>query len=327
MDLQFRQIQREDITLTFKQALAQEAAYELGHLEGVSRVETYRMAPARLHAGQREEAVAVTGLAPQSELRRIINADGRQLPVPTTGMVISSLLAKRLQVNSGDTLWVEWLDGERQRNQQVVSGIVDDFIGVSVYMSQTALARATGNVPLISGAFLTTSAQDQGRVFSQLKQMPAVAGVASPASMLASFEQEMAETIFISSAFLVGFASIIAVGVIYNGARISLSERGRELASLRVLGFHRREVAFLLLGEQALVTLLAIPFGSLLGYVFSRLIAASIETDAYRILFVFRLETYLLATVIVMAAAVASGWAVRRRLDKFDLVEVLKTRE
>jgi putative ABC transport system permease protein len=154
-----------------------------------------------------------------------------------------------------------------------------------------------------------------------------VAGVAEPENMLASFEQELAETILISAGFLVGFASIIAIGVIYNGARISLSERGRELASLRVLGFHRREVAILLLGEQALVTLMAIPVGYVLGYSLSNLIASSIETDAYRIPFIAEIGTYTLATSIVIISAVASGWAVRRRLDNFDLVAVLKTRE
>ena len=327
MDIQFRQMQREDITLSFKEAIGEGASFELRQIPGVSQVETFHTVPARLKAAQRDEEVSVTGIDPQGRLRRLINADARQIPVPTNGMIISSLLAKRLQLKSGDTVQVEWLAGERQKNEQLVSGIIEDFIGVSVYMSKQALYHATGNAPLISGAFLTIDDEDQAAVFARLKQIPAVAGVASPAGMLESFQREMAESIFVSSGFLVGFASIIAIGVIYNGARISLSERGRELASLRVLGFHRREVAILLLGEQALITLLALPFGYYLGYIFSLFIASSIETDAYRILFSFELDSYLLATAIVMLAAFASGWAVRRRLDRFDLVEVLKTRE
>jgi putative ABC transport system permease protein len=154
-----------------------------------------------------------------------------------------------------------------------------------------------------------------------------MAGVASPETMLTTFEEEMAKSLLVSSAFLLGFASVIAIGVIYNGARISLSERGRELASLRVMGFHRQEVAVLLLGEQAIVTLLAIPIGCFVGYGISGAIASGIETDAFRIPFIADPQTYLVASMLIIFAAVVSGLAVRRRLDKFDLVEVLKTRE
>ncbi|MDP2091841.1 MAG: ABC transporter permease, partial [Pseudohongiella sp.] len=159
------------------------------------------------------------------------------------------------------------------------------------------------------------------------KNMPMVAGVASPADMLASFNTQMAQNIFISVGFLVGFASVIAVGVIYNGARIALSERGRELASLRVMGFHRREVAILLLGEQALITLFAIPMGWVIGYSLAWLVVQGMATDMFRIPYVLNPQTWLYSALITIAAALASGVAVRRRLDHFDLVSVLKTRE
>ncbi len=327
MDLQFRIIQREDITLTFKEVVPESAYLELAHIDGVTRVETYHTTAARLRSGQHEEEIAVQGLDPQGMLRRIINANGDEVPVPTSGIVISSLLAKRLKIDSGDEVQIEWLEGKRKHSNIVISGIVEDFIGVSAFMSKASLSSNSGESPVISGAYINVEDQKKDRVYAELKQIPAVAGVAEPENMLASFEQELAETILISAGFLVGFASIIAIGVIYNGARISLSERGRELASLRVLGFHRREVAILLLGEQALVTLMAIPVGYILGYSLSNLIASSIETDAYRIPFIAEIGTYTLATSIVIISAVASGWAVRRRLDNFDLVKVLKTRE
>ena len=127
--------------------------------------------------------------------------------------------------------------------------------------------------------------------------------------------------------FLVGFASVIAVGVIYNGARIALSERGRELASLRVMGFHRREVATLLLGEQAVVTLIAIPLGWLIGYGLAYLMVESLQTDTFRIPYVIAARTYWVAALITIVAAAASAFVVRRRLDSLDLISVLKTRE
>ncbi len=327
MDLQFRQVQREDVSLNFQENVPDSVRFDLLRLEGVTRVETYRSAPARLRAGHRQEDVGVQSLATDSQLRRIVNADGRILPVPAEGVILSSLLAQKLQVSRGDVLNVEWLDGQRRTADTVVAGIVDDLLGLSVYMSKETMARLSGESNLVSGAWLLVDGHSRAALYARLGQIPAVAGVSSPQTMLAAFESELAETMWISVGFLLGFACIIAVGVIYNGARISLSERGRELASLRVMGFHRREVAILLLGEQALITLLAVPLGCLLGYGLARLIAEGFETDTFRVPFVFNWETYIVATIIVILAALASGLAVRRRLDSFDLVEVLKTRE
>lgn len=327
MDLQFRQIQREDLALTFREILPEPVRYDLGNLQGVSRVETYRMVPARLRFGHREDEVVLQGMELDGELRRIINADSREVPVPATGVVLSAMLAERLAVNTGDELIVEMLEGKRRTTSLLVSGVIEDFLGLSAYMSKQALWQLSGEANVISGAFLAVDELSLDDIHRQLKQIPAVTGVASPATMLQSFEDQLAEGILIAAGFLLGFASIIAVGVIYNAARISLSERGRELASLRVMGFHRREVAWLLLGEQGMITLLAIPLGWLIGYSLSYALAAGLETDIYRIPFVTQPRTYLLSAVLIVLAAIASGWVVRRRLDRIDLVEVLKTRE
>jgi putative ABC transport system permease protein len=142
-----------------------------------------------------------------------------------------------------------------------------------------------------------------------------------------SFEEQMSENLLISVTFLVVLAGILAVGVIYNGARIALSERGRELASLRVLGFTRREVSVLLLGEQGAITLLAIPLGWVIGLGFGVAILATLDTERYRIPLVITGGTYAMSALVAIAAAVFAGLAVRRRLNRLDLIEVLKTRE
>jgi len=327
MDLQFREIQREDITLTFREVMPESVKFELANMEGVALVETYRMTAVRLKAGQFEKEVGVQGIDANSRMRRIINANSDEIPVPDHGIVLNALLAKRLHVNLGDQIQAEWLEGKRLKSSLRVTGIVEDFIGVSAYMSKQALRAATGDSPVVSGALLKVDEHKQEALFSHLKQVPGISGVSSPEIMLDTFNEELAKTIDVTTTFLLGFAAIIAIGVIYNGARISLSERGRELASLRVMGFHRREVAVLLLGEQTLITLLGIPLGCLIGYYISSLVAGAIETDAYRIPFIVYPETYITAGIIIIIAAAASGLAVRRRLDHFDLVEVLKTRE
>ena len=260
-------------------------------------------------------------------MRRLIASSGLDQPLPPEGLVVSRLLAERLGIAVGDVLDVRMLEGQRHRGRVVVGGIVDDFMGINAYMNLTALDTLSGQQQLISGALLSVSSDQRTILYRTLKQAPMVAGVASPDDSLQSFEQEMAQGIFVSVGFLVGFASVIAVGVIYNGARIALSERGRELASLRVMGFHRREVALLLLGEQALITLIAIPLGWLLGYTLAWAVVQGMQTDLFRLPYVVNYDTWWYSAAIVVIAAAGSAVAVRRRLDRFDLISVLKTRE
>ena len=194
-------------------------------------------------------------------------------------------------------------------------------------MDADALRRLTRLGPRMSGAFLLTDGVDDAGVAARLKEAPAVASAVSPATMLDSFETQLEDSLFVAIFFIVGFASVISVAVIYNGTRIALSERGRELASLRVLGFTRQEVGTLLFGEQAVVTVLAIPAGWIIGYGLAYLVVTSMASETYRIPLVVSAETYLWTAVITLVAATASAGLVRRRLHNMDLIAVLKTRE
>ncbi len=327
MNLQFEVIQREDLALTFQEPVRASVSHQLERLDGVTRVELFRTAPARLRAGHREREVGLQGVPADARLRRVIASSGAVHPVPAQGVVLSERLANKLRVRPGDELEVEVLDGRRSSGSLRVAGVVDDFLGLSATMSLDALHDLAGGAPVVSGAWLSVREDRRADLYRSVKSMPAVAGVASPARMLESFRTQMAESLFVGVGFLLGFASIISVAVLYNGARIALSERSRELASLRVMGFRRGEVATLLLGEQALVTLLAIPCGWVLGYLMSFAVVTSLQTDAYRIPLVVSVRTYALAAVITLVAAAASGWIVRRRVDQLDLIAVLKTRE
>jgi putative ABC transport system permease protein len=327
MDLQFRVAQREDISVDFNTPLPASVSYELMRLPGVTRSEPFRVVPARLLAGHRKREVAISGIASDSKLRRIVTANGGIQPLPQSGIVLSDMLAKMLHVRTGDTLTLEVLEGARMVRTVPVSGVVEDFMGLSAYMNLAALQQIAGPAQLISGAYMNVQAQHRAALNARLKQLPTIASVASPATMLASFEAQLADSLFIAVGFMLFFASTIAVAVIYNGARIALSERGRELASLRVLGFARREVAAFLLGEQAILTLVAIPLGWLIGYTLAASLVASLQSETYRIPLIVDTRTYLWSALGVVVAAVMSGWIVRRRLDRLDLIAVLKTRE
>lgn len=327
MDLQFRVAQREDLSLTFNRPLPASVVHDLARLDGVTHVEPFRIVPARLRAGHRARTAAITGLEAEPRLRRIVSADGGIQPVPPHGLVVSGVLASQLGVEAGAVVTVETLEGERRTAMVPVTAVVEDFLGASAYMHVDALHHLTRGGRTISGAALSVTGDRRAALNAHLKTVPVVAGVASPAQTLETFQQQMADSLFISVFFILGFSSVIAVAVIYNGARIALSERGRELASLRVLGFSRAEVTVLLLGEQALITSLAIPIGCMLGYALSAVVVAGLATDAYRIPLVINARTYVWASTITIVAAVLSGWIVRQRLNRMDLVAVLKTRE
>jgi putative ABC transport system permease protein len=327
LEVQFGQAQREDLMVAFNRDLGPEARHALLAMPGVTRVEPFQMVPVRLRAGHREREVAITGLQRDSELRRIVSENRRVHPIPLEGLVLSKVLADGLGIGRGDTLVVEALTGLRRTEPIPVTGVVSDMLGVSAYMSQDALRRLTREGPRASGALLLADSERLDEVNRELKQAPAVASVASPEAMLATFEQQLDDSLYIAVFFIVGFASIISVAVIYNGTRIALSERGRELASLRVLGFTKQEVATLLFGEQAVVTLAAIPAGWAIGYGLAQLLVTSLNSETYRIPVVMSGSMYFWTSAITLAAATTSAYLVRRRLNRMDLIAVLKTRE
>jgi putative ABC transport system permease protein len=194
-------------------------------------------------------------------------------------------------------------------------------------MDLGALHRLMHEGDSLSGAFLAVDALQRSRLYERLKQAPKVAGVNIKQAALTTFRETLAQNLLRMQLFNVAFAGIIAFGVVYNSARIALSERGRELATMRVLGFTRREISVVLLGELALLTLAAIPLGLLLGRAMAAMLMNAIETELQRFPMTINSSTYALAAVVTLAAALFSGLVVRRRLDRLDLVAVLKSRE
>ena len=325
--MQFRTVQREDLTVLFHEPRSARARYAIESLPGVLRSEPFRVVPARLRFEHAVRRVPLFGLEPGGELRRILDARGHATPLPPEGVVLTAKLAEILGVGVGDALTVEVLEGARPVRTVRVAGLTDELIGLSAYMDARALHRLMREAETLSGAFLQVDARAAPILHAQLKHMPAVAGSTSRLASLQSFEDTLAKSLGIFTTVLVAFASVIAAAMVYNAARIALSERGRELASLRVLGFTRREVALLLLGEQALLTAAAIPLGFVLGYRLCAVFAQAYQWELFRMPLVVSQRTYLFAVAVVAVSALLSGLAVLRRLDRMDLVEVLKTRE
>ena len=327
MELQFFVIQRQDATVTFAEPASGRALYEMSRLPGVMLAEPMRAVPARLSAAQRSRIVSIQGLVAEPELNRVVDANAGAIRLPPDGLVLSLKLAEVLGVKTGDIVTVELLDGRRTVRRTPVAGVVEEYMGTAAYMEIDALRRLGREGDTLSGAFLKVDEAQVDRLYRRLKETPAVAGVSLKGTAIESFEKTLAETFYVMIFFNLLFSGVIAFGVVYNAARVSFSERSRELASLRVLGFTRGEISFILLGELAVVTLAAIPIGLVVGYLFASLLVTAFNTELFRFPLVISARTYASAASAVLVAAALSGLAVRRRLDHLDLVAVLKTRE
>jgi putative ABC transport system permease protein len=252
---------------------------------------------------------------------------GRELPVPPEGLVLSKILGDILEVAPGDLLRVEVLEGTRPVRDIPVAALVDDSMGLQAYMHVESVRALLREGPSVTGAAVTLDSASSEPFYHTVKNVPLIAGVMLRSAALQNFRDTMASNMNIQIVFFVGFACIIAFGVVYNSARVSLSERSRELASLRVLGFTRAEISLILLGELSLLTLVALPVGAGLGYLFGFLMMLGFSNEIYRFSFLVSARTVAWAFLIIIAASAASGLVVRRRLDRLDLVAVLKTRE
>jgi putative ABC transport system permease protein len=327
MEQQFFVIQRQDVTVNFVLPASGRSLHEVSRLPGVLYAEPTRAVPARLRSEQRSRIVSVQGLVGTPELNRVVDVRGGAMRLPSAGLVLSLKLAEVLDAGVGDEITMDVLDGRRRTQQVRVSGVVEEYMGTAAYMEIEALRRVAGEGNTLTGAFLKVDPAGTGALYRALKDIPAVAGVGLKRTSIDSFNKTLADTFYVMIFFNLLFSGVIAGGVVYNAARVSLSERSRELASLRVLGFTRGEISFILLGELAAVTLMAIPVGLLLGYIFAGLLVAAFNTELYRFPLVVSARTFAFAAASVLVAATLSGLAVRRRLDHLDLVEVLKTRE
>ncbi len=326
-EMQFSYVQRQDMTLSFVEPISARAFYELRSLPGVEYVEPLRSVPVRLRHGYLSRNLTILGVPSVPILNRIVDRSGRILTPPPEGLLLSKTLAEILQVSPGDRVQLEVLEGACPVREAEVAGLVDEFLGLSVYMDQEGLFRLMREGRRLSGAYLQVDSIAMPQLYRKLKSTPEVAGVSLTKDALRSFESTMDENMGIMTSITVVFAVIIAFGVVYNAARVSLSERSHELASLRVLGFRRAEISIILLGELALLTILALPLGAGIGFLMAKGILAAVENELYRIPFIITGQNIARSALAIVIAAAFSGFVVRRKLDKLDLVAVLKTRE
>lgn len=327
IDISFTELDRSDMTLSFVTPLSRQAAHDLARQPGIEHVEPVRIVPAVLRHGFHSYNGALDGRVAQPILGRVVDDKTKPITIRKDGVIVSAALAGILELSAGDTLTVEVREGRRPVLELPVIAVANTLMGAPVYMEIEALNRALKEPGRMSGAYVTLDSAAREQLIADIKKMPKVAGVSQKEDARASLEELMNTGPGFTRYIMTIIAGIITFGVVYNSARIAYAERERDLASLRVIGFTRGEAAFVLLGELAIVTLLAVPLGLALGYWLAHAMVVRFSTDIYQIPVTFSPNAYGVAILAVLIASILSGWLVKRDLDHADMVAALKTRE
>lgn len=325
--VEFRLARQYDIVVNFIENTSPSALHELRSIPGVRLAEGSRTVPVRLRSQNRQKLTSILGMPEQGILHRPVDTRLRRIALREGGLTLGHYLAKQLGVTVGDTLWVEVLQGRQTQLRLPVVQLVNEYSGMQAYMNLDELNRALGDGDVVGGALLTVEPGMENQVLQALNQRPRVAGASSRSAMLAAFRKMFDEVVGLFSWVATLMAVAVNFGVVYNSARMALAERGRELASLRVLGFGQGEVSYILLGELGLLVLLSVPAGMLVGYGLAVSLAHGLQSELYRIPATLDPSTYAYSALVTIVSAIVSALAVNWRVRKLDLIGVLKTRE
>lgn len=327
LGVQWDVIEREDISIGLFEPAGLKVRDHLRQLPGVRTIEPFRSAGVRLRFGHRSRQLAIRGLAVGGEHTRVVNKQMREVPLSGDGLVISAKLAEVLQAKVGDELIVEVLEGKRQTRTVRLLGLAEDLAGVAAYMPMPALNRFLGEGDVMTGASFTVDPALRADFLRELKGIPRVSWVAIKESLRENFRKTTAASINLIQSIYLVFATVVAFGVVYNNARISLAERARELATLRVIGFSQREVGSVLVTELVILSLIAIPIGLLLGTGLATAIVGLVNTETVRLPLVLKPSNYAFATLTVTVASGCCIGLVLRQLRRLDLISALKAPE
>ncbi len=323
----FERSNRQQVTLALSHAAPEQAVLDALTLPGVRQAEGTFAMPVRLVHGHRDRLTALSAHFTGNDLVRLIDDSGQVVGLPAEGVVLPDMLARALQIGAGEVLRIEMLAPPREVLELPVASVIQQGLGQEVHIAAPALFSAMRVAPQVNQIHLLVEGDAMAALNAQIKVTPAVAGLSDWNEVRRQFDATLSENLLTMVGIYTLIGVLIAIGVVYNAARIQLSERSYELASLRVLGFTRGEVAFVLVGEMMLLTLLAIPIGWVMGYWLAVGLVGAMSTDMIQIPFVVSRRTYALAALAVFVASLTSVLLVRRRLDKVDLAMALKARD
>jgi putative ABC transport system permease protein len=325
IDHQFSASQRQDMTFTFRENCSASALQDVLHMEGVRAAEPFRSIPIRIRHGHRSKRLGLIGLDVQPQLFRVVNEQNQSIEFPDgSGLAITRKLAELIDAVEGDIVEIELMEGQDRSITLPIATIFPNYTGPAAYMNRFELHRLLEEGERISGAFVQVDMSQRERVYSQIKETPAIVGILDKQAAVANFKSIIARSTFWMRTINALFAAFIAFGVSYNSALIAYTERARDLATMRVMGFSRRELAAILLSEMGIITLLAIPVGISLSYAFCYWTTLAVDTESHRFPMIFRLDGFVYGISVLIASIALSSFAVLRLLRQIDILAVLK---
>ena len=325
--LAFYQTNRQDAMLLFADDAPETVLEDVRELPGVLQVESLQFHPAILRNGHLSKRISIESRRPGNDLSRVLDETGASVTPPSGGILLSKRLASQLNVRPGDSVEAEFLRGRRETFDLTVTGLIEQNLGLGAYVDHAFISSLFRQAPKLSSVNVALDENELDELHATIKEIPRLSGIIELVTNRRSFEDTIEENIMVMNTIYITIAVLITVGVTYNAARIQLSERARELASLRILGYGRDEVSYILVGELMLIALIAQPLGWLIGAWIAQAMSQAFTSDLYAIPLVLKLRTFALGSLIVLSIAFISVMIVRQRLDRLDLVAVMKTRE
>ncbi|MCB1614524.1 MAG: FtsX-like permease family protein [Pseudomonadales bacterium] len=325
--VQFELAQKQDIEVTLNEVVASKELSVFRALPGVYQAEGLRSVPVKLNFEQREYRTVLQGMRDDLDLKVILDSALQKNRIPQQGVLVTEHLAKKLGFTVGDQVWIELLEGVREKKAVTVSALSTEYLGLGVYMDQFALNRLMGEGPAFNSVLLRIDNAQASDIYKRLREMPRVAGINLRETVIKNFNDTLERVLLTFTVINAWLGGVIAFGVVYNTVRIALAERQRELASLRVLGYTHAEVSQILLGELLILLLISIPLGFVLGKGLCQFLVDGMQTDLYRVPLVLSPYTFSFSAWVVIVSSLLSALIVWQKLKTLNLVEALKTRE
>ena len=328
MEFEYEKMQRQDVRVSFYLERGKEALYDAKRFEHVDYAEPMLQYPFTLTNDWRTRDVLIVGLQRHSRLQRLLDTEERTVDIGESGLVLSKKLAEMMSLNVGDRVKIKPMIG-RVTDEKVVrvSKIIQQYFGASGYMNIEALSRVLNESYAMNSVLLATAPGKAKFMNDELEDIPAVSSIEVKEDSIRNMNETIQMNMKVTSFVTVLFAGIISFSIIYNITSVSLAERERELASLRVMGFSREEVGRILYHENIALGVVGLVLGLPLGIAISKALVTAFDTEMIRLPYHLEPRTFIISITLTLFFVLVSNLAIRRKIHHLDLVETLKERE
>ena len=324
---QFTRVQKQDVKLTFVKPMPRSNVIrELNDVDGIKRVEPFLEIPVSLKFLNHKKDVIALGISDGSELYNVFDKDGNRLEVPKSGMMVSEQVANKLGVQVGDVLQVESIFAKDEKLNVKIEKIIPQYLGANIYMNQDVLLGLLKQGEMMTSALNAIDERAIPSLKDEYRASKYISIIEVRQEMIDKYEELMGSATY--ALWVMAIISIITgFAIVYNSSIISLAERKRELASLRVMGMTPKEVMEVVSVEQWFIGFSGMIAGIPLAFLMSQAMSTSMSNDLYTIPPGTSGNAIVLAFIGTIFAIAVSQVSISRKVKQLDLVAVLKERE